>query len=597
MNAPSLRNRKPIVYVFFGLYLFFGVFFLALSCVPGSASSQQSNWVGNVLASVLNLFEDTSPSIKVQPTSIKLLSDSSYLNLADPSLSQPEIALGTTTMLQFAIEKPSTLNKSEYVDPSFSVVRNDNSNRDDYDFNIDSGNAVVRIISANLPMENCSITVKAGTGESSATAYTYRFSIVENPAPVYYDGSLNKTTLRPNESAQIRLNLKNPNDSNSSHNDAYLRRYYDPTLLDYSPKNGGCFFDRYGVVRATQAGFYSLQYGHLQKDIEVSGTALPLPSQGDLTLSASGNEIHLQDYDYADTGVNLSAHWPSSYVGDKGVTWLSSDPLICRLLPSEDGQSCVAKGYRKLGNAVVTAYANSNQEVLASYSLTSTSTAPTSPSWNLVYANGEKALNHSLTAHSAGNIVIFNKYNTDLYHISNPNLLAESDASGIVVSGSGTPYITLSFQQVGKGNVSISAEGNSDCSFRLSVDVQAELNQDPDDPNYQVSVRKVVGHFGWFFLGGILGYLFFYFFLSEKSHRVLWPLLFSSLGGVLFAFLSEGIQYFIPGRGASIGDSGIDIGGYLAGGLLCLLVVFLIARHQKKKSVSAPKEPTEETPR
>jgi VanZ family protein len=586
MSVPSLKNRKPVVYVFLGLYLFFGVFFLALSCVPGTASAQESNWVGNVLASFLNLFEDTSPSIKIQPTSLSLTYDSTYLNLVDPSLSKPQVALGTTTMLQFKIEKPSTLGKSEYVDPSFSVVRNDGSDEEDYDFNIDSGNAVVRIVSTKLPMENCSITVKAGSGEAEGTSYTYDFSIVKNPAPVSYDASLDVQSLQPNSSAQIALTLKD----DLKKDDSYLRRYYDVTALAYSPKDGGCYLDQYGVVHAKSAGDYTLHYGSFEKQIRVEGTPLSLPTSEQLSVTTSSNEIHIQDYDYADSGVSLNAKWDSAYSGDKGITWVSSDPLICRLIPSSDGQSCVAKGYRKAGSVSVTAMSNVDSSVKKSITLTSSATSPDENSWHLVYANGKKDLATSLTAHSAGNITIYNDYDHDLYHISNNDLVATSDFSGIVVSGSGTPYLTLSFQQTGKGSVKIASEGNSNCSLTLSIDVQAELNQDPDDPTYQVSVRKVVGHFGWFALGGVLGYLFFYFFLAEVTKKEWIPLAISTLGGAFYAFLSEGIQYFIPGRGASFADSGIDIGGYVLGGVLCFLVFLILHHQQKKRSVSAPKD-------
>jgi VanZ family protein len=587
MNVPSLKNRKPVVYVFLSLYLFFGVFFLALSCVPGSASASESNWVGNVLASFLNLFEDTSPTVKVQPTSLSLTSDSTYLNVVDSSLAKPQIALGTTTMLQFKIGTPNSLNKGEYVDPSFSVVRNDDSTKEDYDFNIDSGHAVVRIISTNLPMDNCSITVKAGSGESEATSYTYNFSIVENPAPVNYDASLSVSSLRPNSSAQIALTLKDE----LGHDDNYLRRYYDPSKLDYSPKDGGCYLDEFGVIHAKSVGDYTLHYGTFQSTIRVEGNALPLPSEGDLRLEKTSSSIRIQDYDYADAGTTLSAIWASSYLGDKGITWVSSDPLICRLIPSQDGQSCVAKGYRKAGEVTVSAISNADPNLKQSVTLSSSPSVPNADSWHLLYANGKKELASSLTAHSAGNIVIYNSYDSALFHISNNNLVGTSDFSGIVISGSGTPYLTLSFQQTGKGNVKIVSEGNPDCSFELAIDVQSELNQDPDDPTYQVSVRKVVGHFGWFLLGGALGYLFFSFFLAEVSKKEWIPLLLSTLSGAFFAFLSEGIQYFIPGRGASFADSGIDIGGYVLGGLLAFLVMFLVRSHrQKKGSVSAPED-------
>ena len=55
----------------------------------------------------------------------------------------------------------------------------------------------------------------------------------------------------------------------------------------------------------------------------------------------------------------------------------------------------------------------------------------------------------------------------------------------------------------------------------------------------------------------------------------------SILFGTLVALIDEGIQRFVPGRGASLGDVLIDTLGYLFGLVLIFVLLLLIQRRKK----------------
>lgn len=81
----------------------------------------------------------------------------------------------------------------------------------------------------------------------------------------------------------------------------------------------------------------------------------------------------------------------------------------------------------------------------------------------------------------------------------------------------------------------------------------------------------------------LLGAHFAFFpLVSPFSGRITYPVFL--LFGAVIALLDEGIQSFVPGRGASLVDVLIDFGGYLAALLLVLAVLFLHARLRKEKT-------------
>ena len=88
-------------------------------------------------------------------------------------------------------------------------------------------------------------------------------------------------------------------------------------------------------------------------------------------------------------------------------------------------------------------------------------------------------------------------------------------------------------------------------------------------------VRKLIGHFSLFMVGGFLTTLslkFIYFDVEQKYWRFV---IISSISGLFLAFLTEFIQKFVPGRSGEILDVLIDFSGYFVGVLVIGLIAYL----------------------
>lgn len=94
-------------------------------------------------------------------------------------------------------------------------------------------------------------------------------------------------------------------------------------------------------------------------------------------------------------------------------------------------------------------------------------------------------------------------------------------------------------------------------------------------------VRKLIGHFGIFFLDGIFAYLSS-FYLLKYSNRT--KLFMSLILGLFIAGLSEFIQLFAPERGPSLGDVMIDFLGFLVGVSLIILIQIL-SKHNRPTNI------------
>ena len=94
------------------------------------------------------------------------------------------------------------------------------------------------------------------------------------------------------------------------------------------------------------------------------------------------------------------------------------------------------------------------------------------------------------------------------------------------------------------------------------------------------NVRKLIGHFGYFGLISVFGFLCIYFF-TQKERKTL---IISSIVGAAMAITSELLQNFAPGRGPSFKDVLIDYGGYTLASLIMFLIVFLIVRKKNNSN-------------
>ena len=94
--------------------------------------------------------------------------------------------------------------------------------------------------------------------------------------------------------------------------------------------------------------------------------------------------------------------------------------------------------------------------------------------------------------------------------------------------------------------------------------------------NFSSFIRKFVGHFSLFGLSGVLTTLTFKMFYYDKRYKLGLLTLFSSLSGILLAFLSEGIQLIVPGRSGELLDVAIDLAGYFLGMLVIVLILSIL---------------------
>lgn len=108
------------------------------------------------------------------------------------------------------------------------------------------------------------------------------------------------------------------------------------------------------------------------------------------------------------------------------------------------------------------------------------------------------------------------------------------------------------------------------------------INEDNID-QFSGVIRKLVGHFGLFFIDGIFVTLSLYIYLNNKDwNRKPFFILFSLVFGLFLAFLTENIQTLLPGRSGELRDSMIDFSGYVLSSLIVSLCILFIIRKKNR---------------
>lgn len=102
-------------------------------------------------------------------------------------------------------------------------------------------------------------------------------------------------------------------------------------------------------------------------------------------------------------------------------------------------------------------------------------------------------------------------------------------------------------------------------------------------PSFRLSIRKWIGHFGYFAAIGLVSWMFYVSFRRVRYSR---RLLLHFLSGFLFAFFTEFVlQMTAEGRTSSMMDVLIDFGGFLTLSLV-LTVADIVRRKKRPESVN-----------
>ena len=96
--------------------------------------------------------------------------------------------------------------------------------------------------------------------------------------------------------------------------------------------------------------------------------------------------------------------------------------------------------------------------------------------------------------------------------------------------------------------------------------------------------RKAVGHFGLFFISGILTSWSIHLMSKYiKKYQFWFGISFSLFFGLFLAGLTELIQRFVPGRSGEFTDVLIDYGGYLLGTSIIIIIVLIMIKNHNKE--------------
>ena len=593
MKIPSLKHRKPIVYISLGVYLFLIFIIIFESCLPSSISGNRSNLFAQISAWFINNTTEPITPKSIDPVEILDITDTTYLGQGEDGVSN--IVVGTTTLVSVPFKYPTKKDNYDEYNYKYSLDYKV-GNKDDYNVVLSSrtgeNNTYIvdmRVVAKDMTSDIYQIDINLGT-----LKYEYKFHIVPLAKPTNYESRISKNTLKIGETVKVDTKLLDPNRS-----DTYLRRYLDESKLERSSLNNDiASIDEYGVIHGKAAGSTSIKYGKYSFDITVSNETIVKPVDNSITLVADTHQPSLLDYDYLfndeddinDYSTLIYATYTDTSLEDQSVTWISSDNQKVKLAPYKydtDGypvyvddlnRPCVrVAGYRQKGDVDITCLSNSDNSINKVTTLTVGEALPTDMSINVsnelsLSVNEQKVINATFSPKNVNNRNIhIDVSNNDIVSIMN------NDTSSVTITG----------LKVGKVHITVTSLANNEIKKEFDVSFTAKdvINKDNFE-SFQVFMRKAAGHFFLFLVTALAGTLFFYVYLNDDKHIWLFPLL--SLGvGVLVAGISELIQYFIPSRSGLFSDVGIDSLGYLLGTVfmfgVILLVNWIVKRINKKE--------------
>ena len=122
-------------------------------------------------------------------------------------------------------------------------------------------------------------------------------------------------------------------------------------------------------------------------------------------------------------------------------------------------------------------------------------------------------------------------------------------------------------------------------SFKLTVDNKV-IEDALGYKSFTKLVRKGLAHFLGFLVFGIISFIMFCIWIKPKyDGNSKYILLLIGINVLAFSILTELIQVFIPGRGATFTDIFIDYLGYTFSFIICivaLLIIVLVKKHKNK---------------
>lgn len=532
------RFKQLLKYGVLSFFIMTNALIIVESSLPGSISSQRSNFITNIASFIINgVLPDVEPEIiDVETILVK--------NHLDEEVIENEtvtIPLGVTRRFSASVLPSNATNPNvTWTSSNPSILR------------VTSGG----YLEARQLGEAVRVTVTSTTHDITHSFYV---DVVEKSAPTDFEVSLEESTILVGESTRLNVML-----------DERERREYDSFLLVYTSSNPDVAgINPHGVINALAVGTTEISVSNHEEVYLLTVEENPYPIIKPTTIELSGPA---EGYVYG----NIQLEWTFDIndLTDNGVTFTSSNEAIATV--NHEG---LVTGAKVSGTATITVYANADFSISDQIDVTFNEVIPTAISLSsskLEVDVGTKqtiipSLSHPLSDQT---LPITNQ--EVIYQSSDPSIAEVTSLNG--------QGIVLGLK---RGVVIITArpQANPAIEATITLTIKAmEVINNNNITEFGAYLRKAVGHFSLFFVNGILGFLTFTFFLTKAKP---WQtLVYALIPGLFFAGISEFIQLFVPDRGASTFDVLIDFFGYLVACLILYLGFYVHTRMKKKTSAT-----------
>jgi len=530
-------QHKLTKFLLLGLFVLTNLVIIFESSLPANISSQRSNFFTNIASLIINgVLPDKEPEI-VAVTDIEITNNVEQIVTNGDTY---DIPLGVTRRFSAAVFPNTATSKTiKWHSERPETLR------------VTSGG----YLEARALDNNVKVTVSSSNQEVSKYFY---INIVNKSAPLDFETVLENDTLKVGTSTKLKILLSERE-----------RREFDPSLLFFTSSNPHiASVNNFGVINALSVGETVISIkNHAQTyQVNVLPNSEPIIKANSLTLSGPTSAYV---YSYA----QLSATFDQLDATDQSITYMSLNEAIATV--DETG---LVFGAKVAGTTTIRAYANADFAIYDDFVITMEEVLPTSLTLTTSKSEVDVGAKLNITP------TLFHDINIENLPVTNQEIIYTSSDENIATVTSSSGVGVVLGKKRGSVVITATSEANIEVQATLTLTIiPLEAINNSNIASFGAYLRKALGHFSLFFVNGLLGALTFYLFIDKKSLAV--KLLLSLIPGIFFAALSEFIQLFVDGRGASIYDVLIDSSGYIAA-VLCVYLFFVVKQKIKQKKDS-----------
>ena len=573
------KRFKVSRWIMLALAILFNGFIIVYSCLSDKVTNEWSRYVSNIFTSIVNSMTHKEPDIiPIKDIELSIPTDYSYHQL--PGYEIDEVPLGYCKYITADIKPSNATNTAlNYTTEQSDIVY----------VGLATGIDSPYVVGLKVG----EATIKASNSDGSISK-EIKIKVVDNIAPEEFYATLENKSIAIGNPEVINLSYKDPRGGTVDQNK--IRRYsfsYDFTKLTFeSSNNSVATVDKCGVINPVSEGTCEITvhgsnegkaklYNYKFDITVVPGTA-PSPYTG---LEIGGisdcyeNELFKDNPLANDYYQKLTIKDSNGDLDPNDFIWEASNNFNVKI----DNQGImrgILKPLKADEKLTITATSKKTGQVV-SKEVTIKKRLPTEIYTCFMMGEKEMWSPSQLTAF-VGDVVTAKV----MYDVSSTNLninVTASDNEMVNIVSKGDSVV-LEFKKEGIVEITITSELVPTLSRKTTFTItKAGAITKDDYEDFNLSVRKSIGHAMMFGVTQIFTFLAIYMFFYDKKQW--WVLALISLGaGIALASISELIQFFIPLRSGTFVDVLIDLSGVTVGLALVVGVLLLIKKIKKNKA-------------